>query len=425
MPQLISQVFFPVCILSFVLCTNVVATIQTGDTLRSSPEDFLILDGKIQNQKAVCTQEEERLYDVKGDETAASWKAARQLAPYNLYADELLDYAKTHPATRESLCCLTYLFIHDYENPGIRFDVVVRELLEHHREDPSLSSLAATCIWPSRFSANKTFLKQLFERSKNPLNQAAAMYYEIEMLDNCTQMQPNLPYILEDFSASGFFEAYPEQKDAYKAIGSLPLEEIRRQREHTISEFVGVSKDLRSWSIRPNTQGLNYEFFLDEKSVPFRQRVKKLAYEIDYLRAGCSPPAIFGTTTDGTDFHLEDCKGHMTILFFTLDSCGPCEARFPWIRNLLERHGQEKLKVIGIAADPSEETILSAKKSGKITWPCIWDGPSGPIAKLYHVTLYPHIFIIDPNGNILQQGAFRERQLMQLVDTAIASSPKP
>ncbi len=256
-----------------------VVAVQREDTLQSPQEVFLQRDRKVQDQEKVCSEKEESLFDANGDQTAASWRAARQLSPYNLYGNELLDFAKANPATQESLRCLSYLFLHSHLETGTRFDEVVNELLKQHADDPALAYLASNCIWPARYRTQASFLKQLYERSQNPLNQAAAKYYEIELLDNCIDIRSHLPYIIEDFTRIGYFEVYPERMEDYKALANYASEEFRQQRTVKMEEFVGISNDHRPWTILPSSQGLQYAFIQDPKKLPFRQLVRSWSFK--------------------------------------------------------------------------------------------------------------------------------------------------
>jgi hypothetical protein len=56
--------------------------------------------------------------------------------------------------------------------------------------------------------------------------------------------------------------------------------------------------------------------------------------------------------------------------------------------------------VVGIMADESADTVRETIAAGDITWTCVWDGPSGPVSKLYRVHGFPSMILIGPDGRI-------------------------
>jgi thiol-disulfide isomerase/thioredoxin len=105
---------------------------------------------------------------------------------------------------------------------------------------------------------------------------------------------------------------------------------------------------------------------------------------------------------------------------FSFKGCGPCEAMYPALRAVQDRFSKAGFSVVGIMVDEQLDSVTAAIDSGDISWPCVWDGPSGPIAKAFRVRSYPTVLLLDGEGRITARDLREERHLVghiaQLVD---------
>jgi len=104
--------------------------------------------------------------------------------------------------------------------------------------------------------------------------------------------------------------------------------------------------------------------------------------------------------TDET-INLSDFKGQLVLIDFFYKSCYPCMQAIPALQDLHERYRDKGLKMIGINPfDTKEEDDIDnflAKRG--VTYTVLLGGKD--IAKAYHVSGYPTIYMIDKAGKVL------------------------
>ncbi len=99
--------------------------------------------------------------------------------------------------------------------------------------------------------------------------------------------------------------------------------------------------------------------------------------------------------------NLSDYKGQLVLIDFFYKSCYPCMLALPALQNLHEKYNKKGLKVIGInpydtKEDDDIENFLA--KRG-VTYTILLGGKN--VAKEYHVSGYPAIYLIDKEGKII------------------------
>jgi thiol-disulfide isomerase/thioredoxin len=104
---------------------------------------------------------------------------------------------------------------------------------------------------------------------------------------------------------------------------------------------------------------------------------------------------------------------------FSFKGCGACEAMYPTLRKVQEMFSSSGLSILGVMVDETADTVREAVLAKDITWRCVWDGPSGPIAKMYDVQGYPTVFLIGGDGRIKSDRLRREDELVANIEKAI------
>jgi thiol-disulfide isomerase/thioredoxin len=99
---------------------------------------------------------------------------------------------------------------------------------------------------------------------------------------------------------------------------------------------------------------------------------------------------------------------------FSFKGCGPCEAMYPQLRQMLAKYPAEQFALLGIMRDEELDTVTEARADGTLTWPCIHDGPQGPIIARWNVTSFPGIYVLDQAG-VIQYIGPREKLLERAV----------
>jgi thiol-disulfide isomerase/thioredoxin len=99
--------------------------------------------------------------------------------------------------------------------------------------------------------------------------------------------------------------------------------------------------------------------------------------------------------------NLSDYKGELVLVDFFYKSCYPCMLALPALQNLHEKYNNKGLKVIGI--DPydtkEKDDIDNFLAKRGVTYTVLLGGKD--VAKEYHVSGYPTMYLIDKNGKII------------------------
>ena len=88
----------------------------------------------------------------------------------------------------------------------------------------------------------------------------------------------------------------------------------------------------------------------------------------------------------------------------------------PQERDLVQRLADQPFTLLGINSDKSRSALKKIIDEQKITWPQIFDGTRGPIARQWNVKSWPTIYVID------QQGVIRYRNVRgEALEKAVAA----
>ncbi|MCA9046584.1 MAG: TlpA family protein disulfide reductase, partial [Planctomycetaceae bacterium] len=136
---------------------------------------------------------------------------------------------------------------------------------------------------------------------------------------------------------------------------------------------------------------------------------------------GRTPPDFAAIDVNGIPRRLHDYRGKVLVLMFSFKGCGPCEAMYPQLRELLLKHSPDEFAVLGIMRDDEIEPVQAAVKDRTVTWPCIHDGPDGPIISRWNVTSFPGIYVLDREGTIRYTGS-RGKLLERAIEKTLKSA---
>ena len=131
-------------------------------------------------------------------------------------------------------------------------------------------------------------------------------------------------------------------------------------------------------------------------------------------QVGAFPLAFDAVTVDGDKIHFPDgLKGKYVLLDFWSTGCGPCIAE---IRNtypeLYARYKEKGFEIVGVA-DNKKEEIIGFRTMTALPWPVIADREGErKIQKLYNINSFPTLFLLGPDGKIIDKGSeLRDRSL--------------
>jgi cytochrome oxidase Cu insertion factor (SCO1/SenC/PrrC family) len=93
-------------------------------------------------------------------------------------------------------------------------------------------------------------------------------------------------------------------------------------------------------------------------------------------------------------------KGKYVILDFFYQTCYPCHRMTNWILEWLPTVDSSRIVLIGVDPMDSESSMKLFVKDRKISYPVIIGSQAMDIAQRYHISAYPTLFLISPDGTI-------------------------
>jgi hypothetical protein len=92
---------------------------------------------------------------------------------------------------------------------------------------------------------------------------------------------------------------------------------------------------------------------------------------------------------------------------------------YPHERSLVERYQGRPFAFLGINSDEDREAIKSIMAREGLPWRCWYEGGAcGPIARRYHVSGWPTVYVLDADG-VIRQVQPRGRNLDDAVETLV------
>lgn len=106
--------------------------------------------------------------------------------------------------------------------------------------------------------------------------------------------------------------------------------------------------------------------------------------------------------------NLGSLKGQLVLIDFFFKACYPCMLSLPALQALSEKYKSKGLRVIGIdPIDKNKDEIEKFLYKRGITYTVLLSGED--VAKDYHVSFYPTMYIIDKEGKIIfTQGGYEK-----------------
>ena len=380
------------------------------------PEKLRPLDAQLRGQLRVWLDARDAARSDDGKQTAEWWEADRRFSPLLVHGESLLEYAREHAGSPESFICLAYIIDFGEGEQRALYISACDELIAHHRDDPAVSWLCSRSTNPMNFDEFRSFLTKLQVVSQNPSVIASASFHLAKLLDQVVQLQGRIPEVKDVLDAAGLFEARPAMAARLEYLAGFNPDELAAERDKMLNLVIARYSQQRPWIAERTLGRLDYKFSETESGQTYGQLANELFYEIKNLRLGCIAPDFEGTDVQGQRFRLADRRGKPTLLMFSFKGCGACEAIYPALRAVQERFSATGFSVIGVMVDRDLATVKGAMNSGDISWPCVWDGPSGPIADTYKVRSYPTVILLDRKGRIVATALRRETHLMEHIE---------
>ena len=137
---------------------------------------------------------------------------------------------------------------------------------------------------------------------------------------------------------------------------------------------------------------------------------EKIRHTLAILKAtgiGQVAPDFTLPTPDGGSLTLSSLRGKCVLVDFWASWCGPCIKELPNIKKVYEKYHARGFEVVSISLDDKEANWTKAIEKHQIPWlhASSLKGWKCPVAKLYHVTGVPAMYLLDAEGRIVTDNA--------------------
>lgn len=148
------------------------------------------------------------------------------------------------------------------------------------------------------------------------------------------------------------------------------------------------------------------------KYVP-SDRVNSLMAQLN-IKIGKQAPDFSISTLEGENLKLSDFKGKFVFVDFWGSWCPPCITEIPNIKNLYSKVSPDKLVILGLAGNDTEESLKNCISNNGIEYPNAMASPT--LLSTYGINKFPTSFLINPEGRIVRIDMRGEDELNLIAD---------
>jgi peroxiredoxin len=162
---------------------------------------------------------------------------------------------------------------------------------------------------------------------------------------------------------------------------------------------------LRDYADVPLTLSTDYFEGVDNLG----EKAEKSLHAWEHLTVGATAPHLVGTDLEGKPFDLSQYRGRVVMVSFWFTGCPGCMHEIPWHQGLLEKHKGRPFTLVSVCTDQSLEKAKKTAAIKGMSWPCLFDGEDGPIAREWNVMTSPTTYLLDDRGVIVAKLLHEER----------------
>lgn len=159
--------------------------------------------------------------------------------------------------------------------------------------------------------------------------------------------------------------------------------------------YDNMSAEARKSILMPGAEAFNKEVEAMQK-----ERADEQARKEEVASGTITAPDFTLPDLSGREVSLSDFRGKWVVLDFWGSWCGWCIKGFPALKEAYEKYG-DKIVVIGIDCNESEEDWKEGVKKHQIPWLNVYNGNDRALYEAYNITGFPTKAIINPEGKLV------------------------
>jgi thiol-disulfide isomerase/thioredoxin len=274
---------------------------------------------------------------------------------YAFAADDAIDIAEANKKDEVGRDAAAYALelLGKYKITGPQMNKAADILLENHLDSPKIGPALAVMV--ENGPPGQVFLETVLEKATNKEVQALATFYNALHKDR--------------------------RISAQEGNTTDPMK-VAKARAEVAEEMEKAAK------LSPDTK-------VGDITLAKLVEVELVAVKIG---VGNPIPEVEGTDLDGKKAKLSALKGKVVLFDIWATWCPPCRAMIPHERELVEKYKDKPFAIVSVSADDDKADLTEFLSKEAMPWTHWWDGPKGPVLKMFKIKAFPTLYLIDAKG---------------------------
>ncbi len=142
------------------------------------------------------------------------------------------------------------------------------------------------------------------------------------------------------------------------------------------------------------------------------------------LEPGLPLPLFKLTSLDGQEVKLQDYLGKVVIIHLWKCQWNQCRAEIPHLLKVQEKYNSENVVILSINVINKKGRVEAEVKKYKMNY-TVLVGRGKNLTSEYEIRKLPHLFILDPKGNIHTSKRFlKKEKIMEALDELLSEQEK-